>query len=221
MQTTTEPNLFHRSLAASSRSFNENARTCDFIASTNALDSYDEIVEQDWDLSRYRANPVVLWAHNSRELPIGQCTRCEVTNGRLECTIKFEKHEKAETVFQMVKSGTLRAVSVGFVPGRVTTETRGGKDVVVLRNNKLHEISVVSIPANAEALAKSLGGRRAPAAPAATLSLGDLVEEPSLERGLRMREDDATSLGDLLDDDLFPRETTEGDLGDLLEEGVE
>lgn len=220
MQTHNGPNLQTRTFGIATRSFNEAARTCDFIASTNALDSYDEVVEQDWDLSRYRANPVVLWAHNSRELPIGQCTRCEVVAGKLECTLRFERHEKAETIFQMVKSGTLRAVSVGFIPGEHKMDKRGGKDVVVLRNNKLHEISVVSIPANPEALAKALGGRGAPR-PEVTLSLGDLVEEPSLERGLRMREDDATSLGDLLDDDLFPRETTEGDLGDLLEEGVE
>lgn len=137
------------------------ARTCDFVASTDAVDSYGEIVEQSWDLDRYKANPVVLFAHSSRDLPIGQCTRCEVVSTiggpQLECTIRFlteDKNPRAEQVWKMVRDSELRAVSVGFIPRSVRYEKRNGKDVYVLSDNELAEISVVPIPANPEALAK-------------------------------------------------------------------
>ena len=143
-------------------SINEDARTCDFVASTDAVDSFGEIVDQgSWDLERYKANPVVLFAHSSRDLPIGQCTRCEVVSTiggpQLECTIRFlteDKNPKAEQVWKMVRDSELRAVSVGFIPRSMRYEKRNGKDVYVLSDNELAEISVVPIPANPEALAK-------------------------------------------------------------------
>ncbi len=139
------------------KGLNEELREASFVASTAAVDSHDEIVEQDWQLDRYKANPVVLYAHQSRELPIGHCVQVGVVRGALECTVRFETAEanpKADQVYRMVKSGSLRAVSVGFIPGDVRMETRSGRDVIVLSNNALHEISVVPIPSNPEALAK-------------------------------------------------------------------
>jgi HK97 family phage prohead protease len=139
------------------KGINEELREASFVASTAAVDSHDEIVEQDWQLDRYKANPVVLYAHQSRELPIGHCVQVGVVRGALECTVRFETAEanpKADQVYRMVKSGSLRAVSVGFIPGDVRMETRSGRDVIVLSNNALHEISVVPIPSNPEALAK-------------------------------------------------------------------
>jgi HK97 family phage prohead protease len=132
-------------------------READFVASTDAIDAYDEIVAQNWDLARFKANPIVLWAHNSRELPIGKCTRCEMVNGSLECTIRFASemaNPNAERVWQLVQEDVLKAVSVGFYPREVRQEKRDDKDVYVLDDNELHEISVVPVPANPEALAK-------------------------------------------------------------------
>lgn len=144
------------------KSLDQSERTCDFIASTDAVDSYEEVVEQDWDTTRFMKNPVILFGHQSRELPIGHATRCEVVTAKggkkqLECTIKFataEANPMAEQVWQSVIQGTLRAVSVGFCPGDVRFEKREGKGIYVLSKNELHEISVVPIPANPEALAK-------------------------------------------------------------------
>ena len=143
------------------RSVNKTSRTVEFVASTDAVDSYDEIVEQDWILDRYLSNPVVLFGHSSRDLPIGKATRVEVVehNGRkqLECTIQLASaaaNPLAEQVWNSIDEGTLRAVSVGFMPGDYRFEKRNGREVFVLSQNTLHEISVVPIPANPEALAK-------------------------------------------------------------------
>lgn len=154
-----QPEIVTRGLAL--RSVDENKRSVDVVASTDAIDSYDEVVEQDWDLTRFLANPVILFGHNSRELPIGKATRCEVVsvNGRkqLECTIQFlseKANPRAEQVWQSVLEGALRAVSVGFRPGDARFEKRNGAEVFVLSKCELHELSVVPIPANPEALAK-------------------------------------------------------------------
>lgn len=152
-----ESALVARSHGLHVRSLRAEAREADFVASTDAVDSYEEVVEQSWRLDRFKSNPVVLFGHRSRELPIGIATRCEIVNGQLECTLRFvteDKNPLAEQVWKMVRDGELRAVSVGFVPATVRVEKRDGRDTYVLADNELHEISVVPIPANPEALSK-------------------------------------------------------------------
>lgn len=166
-------------------------REVSFVASTDALDSYEEIVEQDWDLERFKSNPIVLYGHQSRELPIGKATRVEVVsvNGRrqLETTIEFvseKANPKAEQVWQLIKEGVLKAVSVGFLPRNARYEKRDGREVFVLGSPELHEVSVVPIPANPEALAKmkakalaAAGNDNQPAPAAATEKTMKTIEE--------------------------------------------
>lgn len=164
-----EKDLGDRQLVARShglelRAVRQSTREADFIASTDAVDAFDEVVEQSWDLGRFLQNPVVLFAHQSRELPIGRATRVAVVDGRLEATVQFataEMNPKAEQVFRMVEAKILNAVSVGFIPRTVRHDMRDGRDVYVLADNELHEISVVPIPANPEALAKMKAKARA------------------------------------------------------------
>jgi HK97 family phage prohead protease len=196
---TTEQKIRTRELML--RAFDEKKRTADFIASTESIDSYGEIVEQDWLLDRFRSNPVILFAHKAGCLPIGQALRCEVVTGpkgpQLEVTILFapkDANEEAEKIWQLVRGKFLRAVSVGFRPKSVRVEKRDEKDVYVLSQNELHEISIVTIPANADALAKMVGAteRRAEVPPAvdgrgeelAALLDGDDDDDDAIDLGL-------------------------------------
>lgn len=141
------------------------ARSVRVVASSAAIDSYDEIIEQDWDLSRYEKNPVVLWNHNrtygddpKAKLPIGFATDVAVEDGKLVATLNFvdeKANPLAELVFQGFQQGSLRAVSVGFLPKDYRLEKRDGRDVYVLAGNELHEISAVPVPANPEAVLRS------------------------------------------------------------------
>jgi HK97 family phage prohead protease len=160
--------------AAGVRSIDVDARTVDVIASTETLDSHDTVLVQDWDLERFRRNPVVLWAHNATlgmdELPIGRCTRAEVVNGALECTIHFagaDVNPRAEQVFQAYRQGFLKAVSVGFNPRSYRWEMRDGTDVLVFFDNELIELSCVPVGSNPDALARALNARNQPPVPAA------------------------------------------------------
>lgn len=146
-----------RSLGLHMCGLREESREVDFVASTDAVDRYDEIVEQIWQLDNYRKNPVALFGHNSKDLPIGQCTKIDVTGGQLVCTIRIgteKSNPQAERVWQCLKEGSLRAVSVGFYPHEYRWEKREDREVFVMSQNELLEISVVPIPANPEALAK-------------------------------------------------------------------
>jgi len=150
--------LVTRSLDVQIKAIRADDRECDFVASTEVVDRYSEVVEQDWDLTAYKTNPVVLYSHDMWDLPIGQCTRVEVKSGQLECTIKFasaEANPKAEQVWKLIQEKVLRAVSVGFRHKDYRYEKRDGKDVYVLSGNTLYEISVTPIGVNQEALAKS------------------------------------------------------------------
>lgn len=140
------------------KAFDISGRTADFVASTDAIDAHDEIVDQStWQLDDYLKNPVVLFGHNSRELPIGTCVDVAVRNNRLECRIKFATEEMnplAEQVWKMVQAKILRALSVGFIPKSYRIEMRDGREILVWSSCVLKEISVVPVPANGEALAK-------------------------------------------------------------------
>jgi HK97 family phage prohead protease len=155
--------------AAAVRSVDAEKRTVDVIASTETEDSHGTILVQDWNLERFNRNPVVLWAHNMTlgmdELPIGRCTRAEVVDGQLECTVQFagaDVNPRAEQVFQAYRQGFLRAVSVGFNPRSYRWEERDGREVLVLYDNELIELSCVPVGSNPDALARALAARSNP-----------------------------------------------------------
>lgn len=158
MITRQPPSLVTREGALCIRGVRVEERSADFIASTDAIDSHGDIIDQEsWRLEHFLANPIVLYGHQSSELPIGKATSTVVRNGQLETTIRFasaEANPRAEEVWRLVQEGVLRAVSVGFLPTDGKYEMRDGKDVFVWRAPVLKEISVVPVPANHEALAR-------------------------------------------------------------------
>jgi HK97 family phage prohead protease len=147
--------LVFRSLGV--RSINKEERSIEVVASTDSVDSYGEIVAQNWKLDRYLANPVVLFAHQSRALPVGRAEDVMVRDGALQAKFIFataEANPLAEQVWQSIAQKTLRGVSVGFMPATVRMEKRDDKEVWVLDDNELFEISMTPVPANPNGLAK-------------------------------------------------------------------
>jgi HK97 family phage prohead protease len=130
----------------------EGARVYTFRASTGAVDRQNEIVEQSgWDLDSYRMNPVVLDSHkyDSIEDVIGRAIRVEVVNGVLEADIIFADTEKGECAEELVNTGFLSTVSVGF---RSLARRPGGAGQPLTHTQaELLEISLVAVPANSEA----------------------------------------------------------------------
>lgn len=147
----------------------DGARVLSFIASDETPDRMGDIIRvKGWELGNYKKNPVILWGHDGSSLPIGKARR--VTKGTkadgapaLLIEVEFapaDAHAFAETVYQLAKSGFLNAVSVGFLPVKVTRpetpeermEMGLGPWGVVYEKAELLEVSVVSVPANPSAL---------------------------------------------------------------------
>jgi HK97 family phage prohead protease len=135
-------------------------RTVRFILSTAAVDrDGDTIDPKGWDLKSYLKNPVVLWAHDYHSLPVGRATSVAISDGKLVSECEFASHEFAETVYQLVSGGFLRATSVGFKPRKYTiNEERHGLDFT---EQELMEYSIVPVPANPEAVIDMAGAKAA------------------------------------------------------------
>lgn len=154
----------------------EEGRVVRFVASDETPDRVGDVIEvAGWNLTNYKANPVVLWGHDSNDRPpIGRAVnvrRGVGPSGRaaLLASIEFapaEAHEFADSVYQLTKAGYLNAVSVGFMPRSTKDITDKERQELGMPNYGLYydsadllEISVVSVPANPSALitgAKSL-----------------------------------------------------------------
>lgn len=136
-----------------------------FQASTDKVDSYGDIVVQEGiDLSRFQKNPIILYQHQFAE-PIGKAVNVRLEKKGLVADIELAPKgisERIDTVRGLIEAGILKAVSIGFSAKEY--EPLRSKDDNSITGWKflkslLHEISVVSIPANDEALsiARSCG----------------------------------------------------------------
>jgi HK97 family phage prohead protease len=102
-------------------------------------------------LDNFRRNPVMLAQHDANK-PIGSWSSIQVKGGQLEATGEFAPEgisEIADEYCALAKAGIIRAVSVGFLPISYEPMRGGG-----LRFTKwdLVELSLVSVPANPNAL---------------------------------------------------------------------
>lgn len=141
----------------------QDPRYASFIASTSSVDRHGDIVDQNsWDISNFKASPVILFNHNQFMLPIGKATKTEVVEGQLEIDVEFDmEDELGAKIARKVQKGFLNGVSVGFIPRMVTLRSElpedhfaHGERGLYLQQNELLEVSVVTIAANAEARSK-------------------------------------------------------------------
>lgn len=145
-------------------------RKVTFVASDSTRDSAGTVLNQDgWDLDRFNKNGVIGYQHKvygsyeGTENPdnvIGK-GRAYVEGGRLMVDVDFEPkeiNELAEKVYQKILFGSLKAVSVGFLPvgdghwGEGEESRKGANPTWYYDGQELLEVSVVNIPANPNAV---------------------------------------------------------------------
>lgn len=121
----------------------------EFIVSTGALDSHGERINVDGiDLKDFKKNPVVLWGHDGYNLPIAMATKVWKEGGKLMAKAEFFLDDEfSAKVYDYIVKGRIKAVSIG---GMVQ---EWGSDGMTIAKLLMKEFSVVSIPANPEALA--------------------------------------------------------------------
>jgi HK97 family phage prohead protease/HK97 family phage major capsid protein len=124
--------------------------TIEGYASTDDVDRQGDIVPASvWKkgIQNYLKNPVILAYHDHSE-PVGRMVEHRVDGKGL--WIKARISSAAGEVFNLVKDGILTAFSIGF--RIVDAEYDAAKELFVVKELELHEISVVSVPANQNTL---------------------------------------------------------------------
>lgn len=139
-------------------SVDEVRRSIDYICSTEAIDAHGTVLRQKWNLDRFKANPVVLFAHKCREIPIGHAEDVRVTSRGLEARVVYTTEDinpEAERCWKAAKTGLMRGISVGFDFHSYRFEMQGDREVIVFDDLELLELSLCAVPSNPETLAKS------------------------------------------------------------------
>lgn len=128
----------------------------EFVVSTGDIDAHGERINiAGIDLKDFKKNPVVLWGHDGFNLPIAKATKIWKDGDRLMARALFKINDEfPRKVYEYIVEGYINAVSIG---GMVE---EWGHDGLTIAKLKMKEFSVVSIPANQNALVanKSLEG---------------------------------------------------------------
>ena len=174
METQNKPAINYRQIVHPEiRKIDVESRTVEFVASDSSIDSYGTVIPADkWDLKRYEKNGVVGYMHDvygdswvkaSDPDDVIGYAKAWVEDDKLIAAITFEPAElnaKADKIFRKIQFGSLNAVSVGFdqtAPGHWGSKDDGeDPDVYYYNGQELLEISVVNIPANANAVRRSI-----------------------------------------------------------------
>lgn len=128
----------------------------EFILSDATADRYDDsIVAEGWDLRNFVRNPIALFNHNPDQ-PIGKWEKLLVKDGALRGHLQIAPKgtsARIDEIRALIDAGILRAVSVGFRPIEsepIAESKYGGMRYL---KSELVETSLVSVPANPNALA--------------------------------------------------------------------
>lgn len=137
------------------------------VISTDSVDRDGEVmVPAGMNAKDYERNPVLLWNHDPAQ-PIGKAVSLKRADSSIEAEFEFAKRPDdyvgewfPDYVRGLVAAGVVKAVSIGFMPldGGQRVATKGDVDKYgpevrkVFSKWKLLEVSVVTVPANQDAL---------------------------------------------------------------------
>jgi HK97 family phage prohead protease/HK97 family phage major capsid protein len=136
----------------------------EFVMSDETVDLYGEVISANgWELGDFKRNPAALFGHNSAFV-IGRWENVRIEKGALIGKLVLAQEgtsDRINEVIRLVRQGILKAVSVGFKPiKREPMDEKADEFFGPFKylKQKLVECSLVSIPANPNALsvAKSL-----------------------------------------------------------------
>jgi HK97 family phage prohead protease len=134
----------------------------EFILSDESTDRMGDVIMSDgWSLDQFRKNPIALFSHRA-DFPIGKWMNLRVENKELRGRLKLAPEgtsPRIDEIRRLIEAKILQAVSVGFRPKRHEPlnakldplDPFGGGSRFL--QQELLECSVVSVPANANAIA--------------------------------------------------------------------
>lgn len=99
------------------------------------------------DMSRMDAGAPLLFNHDW-DTPIGVIESARIENGKGRATVRFGNSARAKEVFEDVRDGILKGVSVGYRISDFKEEKRDGKTIITALRWQPYEASIVSVPAD-------------------------------------------------------------------------
>lgn len=144
------------------KSFDQATRSAVFVMTDETTDSYGDTVRaKGADLSRFEGNPICLLNHRS-DLILGSWSDVQQKAKRIEGRATLAAEGTAPHVdmaYGLMSQGILRGASIGFMPKKLERklddkgEPTWAYDILEW---ELYECSIVSVPANPAALARSI-----------------------------------------------------------------
>lgn len=164
----------HRSFDGLQVRSEEGTRKMTFIASDGSRDAHGTVLNPDgWNLDRFNRNGIIGYQHkvygswdatDNPDNVIGK-GRAYVEDKKLMVEVEFEPaeiNELAEKIYRKLQFGSLKAVSVGFVPigeghfGEGDEAFRKENETYYFEGQELLEVSIVNIPSNPNAVKKAI-----------------------------------------------------------------
>jgi HK97 family phage major capsid protein/HK97 family phage prohead protease len=127
----------------------------EFVLSDATADRYgDVILANGWDLANFKKNPIALFNHNP-DFIVGNWERLSIKDGGLRGHLKLAPagtSPRIDEIRKLIEAGILKAVSVGFRPIEKKPRSASAPGDLYVKS-ELVETSLVSVPANPNALA--------------------------------------------------------------------
>jgi len=145
------------------KSVDVESRQITAIASTETLDRHNEIVSLGAfkkAIPGYMKNSVILACHqhrlsDGRSPVVGSAVKAWVEKKAFYIVVEFAKTDLGEEYWQLYSQNHQKAFSIGFRVIKSSYKMIDGKNVMVIEEIELIEISCVAVPANPDALSKS------------------------------------------------------------------
>lgn len=148
-----------------SKAINSEERSLVAVGSKEVIDRDGDLIPiKGINLTEYKKNPVVLRAHNYSDLPVARTDKVWKSGDELKFKIDFPTAEVSamgDAIWRLYEGGYMHSFSIGFIPDfsaiEYPKEEPNTKSKEKLPNRIFHkiqllEISVVSVPANQDAL---------------------------------------------------------------------
>jgi HK97 family phage major capsid protein/HK97 family phage prohead protease len=140
------------------KSVDDETRTLKGIASTPATDRMEDVVEPLG--AKFRVPMPLLWQHDTQQ-PVGSVTYAEKTADGIPFEAEIAQVDgppqlkaRLDEAWASLKAGLVRGVSIGF--RSLSAEPIKGTDGIRFKSWEWLELSLVTIPANAEATVTSI-----------------------------------------------------------------
>lgn len=212
-----------------SKDLDESKSTYTFVGTKEVMDRDGDIVMMDGiDFDNFNRNPIVLWGHDSREMPIGKVVAVyqDVKKKETLFDIQFASTAKGQEVETLVAEGILKATSIGFLVKEYDYDEE--LNAFKMTEIEIFEISVCNVPANQDALLveeseKSIGTKdldiEALAQQVAELLKQEKpAEEPKEETGTETQEPEEEPATEPTEPDTGEKDEGEAEVEDEVDE---